>query len=72
MGEGGRRNRGEEVMVTGMLRELLAVATVLEEVRMIRLPGRVSTLGLRGRWTMTGGVRLGSGEEEARLRPGEI
>ena len=72
MGEGGRRNSGEEVMVTGMLRERLAVATVLVEVSMIRLPGRVSVLGLLGRWTMTGGVRLGLGEEEARRRPGEV
>ena len=71
MGEGGRRNSGEEVMVTGMLRELLVVATILdedEEVRMIRLSGRVSALGLWGRWTMTGGVSLGLGE----ARPGEI
>ena len=72
MGEGGRRNSGEEVMVTGMLRELLVVATVLdeeeEEVRMIRLSGRFSALGLWGRWTMTGGVSLGLGE----ARPGEI
>ena len=65
MGEGGRRNRGEGVIVTGMLRELLVVATVLdeeEEVRMIRLSGRFSALGLWGRWTMTGGVSLGLGE----------
>ena len=71
MGEGGRRNSGEEVMVTGILRELLVVATILdveEEVRMIRLSGRVSALGLWGRWTMTGGVSLGLGE----ARPGEI
>ena len=48
MGEGGRRNRGEGVMVTGMLSELLLVAIVLgaEEVRMIRLSGIVSVLGL--------------------------
>ena len=66
MGEGGRRNRGEGVIVTGMLRELLVVATVLdkvEEVRMIRLSGRFSALGLWGRWTITGGVSLGLGEE---------
>ena len=54
-------------MVTGMLRELLLVAIVLadEEVRTIRLSGMVATsiLGLRGRWTMTGGVRLEAGEE---------
>ena len=60
-------------MVTGMLRELLLVAIVLaeEEVRTIRLSGRVATsiLGLRGRWTMTGGVRLEAGEEVC--RPGE-
>ena len=70
MGEGGRRNRGEGVRVTGMLSELLLVAIVLgaEEVRMIRLSGSVSVLGL---WTMTGGVRLGGGEEERALRPGE-
>ncbi len=48
MGEGGTRNRGEGVMVTGMLRELLLVAIVLEaeDVKMIKLSGRVSVLGL--------------------------
>ena len=48
MGEGGTRNRGEGVMVTGMLRELLLVAIVLEAevVKMIKLSGRVSVLGL--------------------------
>ena len=48
MGEGGRRNRGEGVMVTGILSELLLVGIVLEaaEVRMIRLSGIVSVLGL--------------------------
>ena len=47
MGEGGTRNRGEGVM-TGMLRELLLVAIVLEaeDVKMTRLSGRVSVLGL--------------------------
>ena len=76
MGEGGRRKRGEGVMATGMLRELLLVAIVLgeEEVRTIRWSGRVSTsmLGLRGRWTMTGGVRLEAGEEMCRLGEAEL
>ena len=59
MGEGGRRKRGGGVSVTGMLREGLVVTVEAEEVRMIRLSGMVSVLGLRGRWTITGGDTLG-------------